>query len=255
MDFAGASAIVTGGASGLGAATSRALARAGAHVVVVDTDRDGASAIATEIGGVPVVADVTDATEVTSAVERAVEQGPLRALVACAGITRTARIVDRRGAIFPPEDFELVLRVNLIGTFTCMCLAAQAMRELEPTPSGTRGTILTTSSIAAFDGQVGQAAYTASKAAIAGLTLAAARDLAIHAIRVNTIAPGLFDTPIYGSGDDAEAFKARLGEGVVHPPRLGVPEEFAEMVLAVLANDYMNGEVIRLDGGIRLAPR
>lgn len=254
MEIVGASAIVTGGASGLGAATARALAERGAHVIVLDRQVELGEAVADQIGGLFVMADVADEEQVGAAVTEAASRGPLRVLVNCAGLGRPARTVDRKGSPFHLAKFEFVQKVNLVGHFNCIRLAAAAMSELEELEDGARGSILNTASVAAFDGQIGQVAYSASKAAIVGMTLPIARDLAIYGIRVNTIAPGLFDTPIYGEGVKAEEFKAKLGESVVFPKRLGYAEEFASMALEVLTNDYMNGETLRLDGAIRMPP-
>jgi NAD(P)-dependent dehydrogenase (short-subunit alcohol dehydrogenase family) len=254
VDIKGASAIVTGGASGLGEATARALADRGAHIVVLDRAESGA-AVAASVGGVFLPADVTDEAQVADAVAAAGELGPLRAVVNCAGVGRVTRTLDRRGVPLELGKFEFVLRVNVLGTFNCLRLAAAAMAKTEPDAQGQRGAILNTASVAAFDGQIGQAAYSASKGAIVGMTLPIARDLAVVGIRLNTIAPGLFDTPIYGSGPDAEAFKAKLGESVLFPRRLGHAAEFATLALELLTNDYMNGEVVRLDGAIRLPPK
>jgi NAD(P)-dependent dehydrogenase (short-subunit alcohol dehydrogenase family) len=247
-------AIVTGGASGLGAATARALAGLGARVVVVDRQDSGAM-VAEDIGGAFVAADVTDEERVAAAVRQAAELGPLRVLVNCAGVAAITRTLDREGTPVELRRFERVLRVNVLGTFNCIRLAAAEMAKTEPGEHGQRGAIINTASIAAFDGQIGQAAYSASKGAIVGLTLPVARDLAVVGIRVNTIAPGLIDTPIYGDGPDAEKFKAKLGESVVFPRRLGASEEFAQLALALITNDYMNGDVVRLDGAIRLPPK
>jgi NAD(P)-dependent dehydrogenase (short-subunit alcohol dehydrogenase family) len=254
MEITGASAIVTGGASGLGAATAHALAQRGAHVIVLDRQVEHGEAVANQIGGLFVEADVTDEEQVSAAVTLAVSRGPLRILVNCAGLGRSARTVDRKGSPFDLARFEFVQRINLIGHFNCIRLAAAAMSEMEELEDGARGSILNTASVAAFDGQIGQVAYSASKAAIVGMTLPVARDLAIYGIRINTIAPGLFDTPIYGEGTKAEEFKAKLGESVVFPKRLGYAGEFASMALEVLTNDYMNGETLRLDGAIRMPP-
>lgn len=255
MDITGASAIVTGGASGLGEATSRLLAERGAKVVVLDLQDDRGELVAKEIGGVYAKADVTDEGQVQAAVEAASELGPLRILVNAAGLGRAARIIGRDLTPIPLKHFEFVVRVNLIGTYNCSRLAASAMAATEPLADGTsRGAILHTASAAAFDGQIGQTPYSASKGGVVGMTLPMARDLARHGIRVNTIAPGLFDTPIYDKVPDPAAFKAKLGESVVYPSRLGVADEFASFALEVLTNDYMNGETIRLDGAIRMPP-
>ncbi|MGZ4394861.1 MAG: SDR family NAD(P)-dependent oxidoreductase [Gaiellaceae bacterium] len=259
MEIRGAAAVVTGGASGLGAATARALAEAGALVVVADLDADGGEAVAAEIGGSFSRTDVTDSAEVIRAVDAAAELGPLRVLVNCAGIGIAVRTIGKDGAYesaHPLDVFTRVVTVNLIGTFNCIRLAATAMSRTEPVgPDGERGAIVNTASVAAFDGQVGQAAYSASKGGIVGMTLPIARDLQPVGIRVNTIAPGLIDTPIYGSGEGAEAFKARLERDLLFPARLGVPAEFASLVLELIGNSYMNAETVRLDAGVRLRPK
>jgi NAD(P)-dependent dehydrogenase (short-subunit alcohol dehydrogenase family) len=252
LDIVGAAAIVTGGGSGLGEATARALAARGAKVVVFDRNEEGAARVASELGGAMVVGDVADERDAGEAVAVASAQGPLRVLVNCAGLSRAARVVSRDGTPFDLARFEFVVRVNLIGTFNCIRLAAAAMAATEPLETGERGAIVNTASIAAFEGQVGQAAYSASKAGIVGMTLPLARDLAAVGVRVNTVAPGLFDTPIYGSGDKADQFKAGLAESVLHPRRLGDSAEFASLVVELVTNDYLNGEVIRIDGGTRL---
>jgi NAD(P)-dependent dehydrogenase (short-subunit alcohol dehydrogenase family) len=253
------SAIVTGGASGLGAQTARRLAGEGVGVVVVDLDEMNGKAVADEINGVFVPADVADEEQVIAAVDAASDVGALRVLVCCAGIPSGTRTIGRGGAYdtaHPLGSFAKVVNVNLLGTFNCVRLAATAMSRLEPLDDhGERGAIVTTASVAAFDGQVGQAAYSASKAGVAGMTLPVARDLAVAGVRINTIAPGLIETPIYGSGEEAEAFKERLAKDVVFPKRLGRSEEFASLVVELLSNSYMNGEVVRLDAAIRLPPR
>lgn len=254
MELAQTSAIVTGGASGLGAATATALAERGASVVIIDVTPAGRE-FAESIGATFVQGDVCSPDDVSSAIAAASSRGPLRAVANIAGISRAQRTVSRDGVPFDLETFENVIRVNLIGTFNCVRLCAAAMARTEPTESGERGAILNTASAAAFDGQVGQAAYSASKGGIVGLTLPLARDLAALGIRVNTIAPGLFDTPIYGSGEKAETKKRQLGESVVFPRRLGWPEEFASLALELLTNQYLNGEVVRIDGALRLPPR
>jgi NAD(P)-dependent dehydrogenase (short-subunit alcohol dehydrogenase family) len=255
MDITGASAIVTGGASGLGEATSRLLAQRGAKVVILDLQEDRGELLAKEIGGVFAKADVSNEEQVQAAVEAASELGPLRILVNSAGLGKAGRIIGRDLKPIPLKDFEFVIRVNLVGTYNCSRLAASAMAATEPLADGTsRGAILNTASAAAFDGQIGQTPYSASKGGVVGMTLPMARDLARHGIRVNTIAPGLIDTPIYDKVPDPAAFKAKLGESVVYPNRLGTADEFASMALEVLTNDYMNGETIRLDGAIRMPP-
>ena len=256
MDLNGASALVTGGASGIGAASVRALTRCGARCVLVDLNEELGKQVAADLDGVYVHADVTDETDVAQAVAAATDLGPLRALVNAAGIGNAIRTVDRERGPFPLDKFEKVVRVNLIGTFNCLRLAAAAMAKTEPVDAdGTRGAIVNLSSVAAFDGQIGQAAYAASKAGVVGLTLPVARDLSVYGIRVNTIAPGLIDTPMWGQGERADAFKAKVGASVLYPARLGTPDELASMVVELITNDYMNGETIRVDGGIRMPPR
>ena len=256
MELSGASAVITGGASGIGAASARALAARGARCVLVDLNEELGKQLAADLDGLYVQADVTDEADVARAVAAAADLGPLRALVNAAGIGNAIRTVDRERGPFPLEKFEKVVRVNLIGTFNCLRLAAAAMAETEPVDAdGSRGAIVNLSSVAAFDGQIGQAAYAASKAAVVGLTLPVARDLSVYGIRVNTIAPGLIDTPMWGQGDRADAFKAKLGASVLYPHRLGSPGELASMVAELITNDYMNGETIRVDGGIRMPPR
>mgnify|MGYP003452262501 CR=1 FL=1 len=257
MRTAGTVAIVTGGASGLGGAVARRLAADGAAVVIADLPGSPGEAAAAAIGGVFVPTDVRDTEQVQAAVDAASALGDLRIVVCCAGIVTGARTVGRDGP-FPAADFRRTIEVNLIGTFEVIRLAAARMAANEPVDgvdghSGDRGVIITTSSVAAFDGQVGQAAYSASKAAVAGMTLPIARDLAGLNIRVVSIAPGIMDTPMLASLPD-EA-RASLGAQVPHPARLGSPDEFASLVAHVVDNGYLNGEVIRLDGAIRMAPR
>jgi NAD(P)-dependent dehydrogenase (short-subunit alcohol dehydrogenase family) len=255
MDITGASAIVTGGASGLGEATARRLAQRGAKVVILDLQEDKGEVLAKELGGVFAKADVSNEEQVQAAVDAESELGPLRILVNSAGLGKAGRIIGRDFKPIPLEHFEFVIRVNLVGTYNCSRLAASAMAATEPLADGTsRGAILNTASAAAFDGQIGQTPYSASKGGVVGMTLPMARDLARHGIRVNTIAPGLIDTPIYDKVPDPAAFKAKLGESVVYPQRLGTADEFASMAVEVLTNDYMNGETIRLDGAIRMPP-
>jgi NAD(P)-dependent dehydrogenase (short-subunit alcohol dehydrogenase family) len=256
MELRGTSAIVTGGASGIGAASARALAEAGARCVIVDRNEELGRAMASEVGGLCAVADVASEGDVSAAVAAAMELGPLRALVNAAGLGNARRIIDRQGTPYPLADFEFVVRVNLIGSFNCLRLAASAMAKTEPADAdGARGAIVNVASVAAFDGQIGQSAYSASKGGVVGMTLPIARDLAAAGIRVNTIAPGLIDTPIYGRDERAKAFKAKLGESVLFPHRLGSADELASMVLELVTNDYMNGEIIRVDGGVRLPPK
>jgi len=256
MELSGASAIVTGGASGIGAASARALTRRGARCVLVDLNEELGKEVAADLDGIYVHADVTDEADVAQAVAAAADLGPLRALVNAAGIGNAIRTVDRERGPFPLAKFEKVVRVNLIGTFNCLRLAAAAMARTEPVDAdGTRGAIVNLSSVAAFDGQIGQAAYAASKAGVVGLTLPVARDLSVYGIRLNTIAPGLIDTPMWGQGERADAFKAKVGASVLYPHRLGTPDELASMAVELITNDYMNGETIRVDGGIRMPPR
>jgi NAD(P)-dependent dehydrogenase (short-subunit alcohol dehydrogenase family) len=256
MKIEGASALVTGGASGLGAATARLLAQRGMKVVALDLNEDLGNAIAKEIGGKFCKADVADEAQVQAAVDAASSMAPLRVLINCAGLGNAARTVDRQGNPFDLKAFEFVIRVNLIGSFNCLRLAAAAMSKLEPLDDeGERGCVVNTASVAAFDGQIGQAAYSASKGGVVGMTLPIARDLAAIGVRVNTIAPGLIDTPIYGTGKGSEAFKENLGRNVLFPHRLGTSEEFASLALELVTNSYMNGETIRIDGGIRMPPK
>jgi 3-hydroxyacyl-CoA dehydrogenase / 3-hydroxy-2-methylbutyryl-CoA dehydrogenase len=255
MHIQGSSALVAGGASGLGEATVRTLHRSGARVVIADLNEERGRALAGELGdGVGFLAtDVTDAESVQAAVDAAAsEPGGLRISVCCAGIGWAERTAHKRGA-HALEPFERVIRVNLIGTFNVLRTAAAAMRSQDPADSGERGVCVNTASIAAFDGQIGQVAYSASKGAIVGMTLPAARDLASAGIRVCTIAPGTFDTPLLGglSDDTREA----LGKAIPFPDRLGRPEEFAALACHIVENEMLNGEVIRLDGALRMPPR
>lgn len=258
MDITGSSAIVTGAASGIGAAAARQLAALGAVVVVADVQADKGEALAQEIGGVFAHVDVTDTDQIKAAVQAAADIAPLRAVVNSAGVGWAQRTIGRDGEFDSAHDLDLykkVIAINLIGTFDVVRLAATAMGRNEPDADGCRGAIVNLASVAAFDGQIGQAAYSSSKGGIVGMTLPVARDLSAAGIRLNTVAPGLIDTPIYGEGEDAEAFKAKLGESVLFPKRLGRPEELARMVVECLTNPYMNGEVIRVDGGIRMPPK
>jgi NAD(P)-dependent dehydrogenase (short-subunit alcohol dehydrogenase family) len=258
MDINGVSAIVTGGASGLGEATARLLAERGARVVVADMKDDEGSKVAGEIGGAFCHTNVADTADVIAAVDTAGELGPLRVLVNCAGIGWATRTIGKDGQYESAHDLDLfkkVVEVNLVGTFNCIRLAATAMSRLDPLNDNERGAIVNTASVAAYDGQIGQAAYSASKGGVVGMTLPVARDLSAVGIRVNTIAPGLIDTPIYGQGEASDAFKARLQEGVLFPKRLGYPAEFATMAVELVTNSYMNGEDLRLDGGIRMPPK
>jgi NAD(P)-dependent dehydrogenase (short-subunit alcohol dehydrogenase family) len=255
MRLEGAGTLVAGGASGLGAATVRALAERGARVAVVDLDGDKAEALARELGGAAVAfrADVTSESDVEAAVAGAVEAfDSLRFTVSCAGVGWAERLVGREGPA-QLQPFETVVRVNLIGTFNVLRLAAAAMAQNEPGEDGERGAVVMTASIAAFDGQVGQTAYSASKGGVVGLTLPAARDLSRQGIRVCTIAPGTFDTPLLAALP--EESRAKLGEQVPFPPRLGQPSEFAALACHIAENRMLNGETIRLDGALRMPPR
>ncbi len=251
MDIAGKTIVVTGGGSGLGAATARMLAGAGAHVVLADIA--DASALAAELGGAFIRTDVTQEADGQAAVALATERfGALHGLVNCAGVVVGERVAGRDG---PHElaTFARVIGINLIGTFNMIRLAADAIKRTAPGPEGERGVIVNTASIAAFDGQIGQAAYAASKGGVAALTLPVARELARDGIRVVTIAPGLFETPMM-AGLSAEV-QAALGSAVPYPPRLGRPAEYAALVRHILENTMLNGEVIRLDGALRMAPK
>jgi NAD(P)-dependent dehydrogenase (short-subunit alcohol dehydrogenase family) len=255
MEIAGMSALVAGGASGLGEATARVLADAGATVTIADLNADMGEALAAELGAGAsfVEADVTDEAAISAAVERAASaDGGLRIAVSCAGIGWAERVAHKGG----PHNLELftkVVTVNLIGTFNVLRLAAASMSNNEADEEGERGVCVNTASIAAYDGQIGQAAYAASKGGIVGMTLPAARDLAPRGIRVVTIAPGLFDTPLLAALPD-EAREA-LGAGIPYPSRLGRPEEYARMVAEIVANSMLNGETIRLDGALRMPPK
>lgn len=259
MDITGASAIVTGGASGLGYATAIRLAGAGARVVIVDLPGTAGAERADELGGFAtfVPADVTDGPQVQAAVDAAVERGPLRVVVNCAGIAPPAKVLGRDG----PADlaaFERVIRINLVGTFNVIRLAADAMQHNDPAgdehgAGADRGVIVNTASVAAFDGQVGQPAYAASKGGVHAMTLPIARELARFGIRVVTIAPGIMETPMLAGLP--EAAQRSLGQQVPHPARLGRPDEYAGLVLHIVENGYLNGETIRLDGAIRMAPK
>ena len=257
MKLDGISAIVTGGASGLGAATARELAKRGARVVIADISDDKGKAVAGSIDGAFAHVDVTSTDDLIAATELAKTLGPVRALVNCAGIGWAQRTVGRGGyeTAHDLRAFRRVLEINAIGTFDAIRIVATAMAATDPLADGERGAIVNTASVAAFDGQIGQASYSASKGAIVGMTLPIARDLAAVGVRVNTIAPGLIDTPIYGEGPDSEAFKEKLKHDVLFPRRLGVAAEFATLAVEILANSYMNAEVVRLDGGARLQPK
>jgi NAD(P)-dependent dehydrogenase (short-subunit alcohol dehydrogenase family) len=257
MDVNGTAAIVSGGASGLGEATARVLAAAGATVVVADLNEEGGKRVAEEIGGQFARTDVSDEASVRAAVDVAAAIGPpLRVAVSCAGIGWAARTVARDGSPHDLASYQKVLAVNLVGTFNLLRIAAAAIGQTDPADEdGQRGVIVNTSSVAGIEGQTGQIAYSASKGGIIGMTLPAARDLGVIGIRVLTICPGIIDTPIYGFAADAEEFKARLVAPVVFPKRMGRPAEFGQLVRSLVENDYMNAEVIRFDGGIRFQPK
>jgi len=254
VDITGSVALVTGGASGLGLATARRLVKSGARAVLVDLPSSKGDDVAASLDGAAVfaAADVTDEAAVRSALDAAGELGPLRVVVNCAGIGTPGRVLGRDGTAFPLDPFVKVIQVNLIGTFNVIRLAAERMAATEPVGEE-RGVIVNTASVAAYEGQIGQAAYSASKGGIVGMTLPIARDLAQRQIRVVTIAPGLFDTPLL-AGLPEEA-RASLGQQVPHPSRLGDPDEYGALVEHIVANPMLNGEVIRLDGAIRMAPR
>ena len=254
MQIQGQAALVTGGASGLGEATARELARLGAKVAVLDRNAELAEKVAADIGGVACPCDITDAASVTAALEKAAAaHGPARILMNVAGIGSAKRVVQRDGSAAPLEDFVRVININLIGSYNVSRLFAAACSKLPTLDNGERGVMMFTASVAAFDGQVGQQAYSASKAGLAGMTLPMARDLAQHAIRVCTVAPGLFATPLMK--ELPEAGQQSLAASIPFPPRLGKPEEFAELACHIVTNGHLNGEVIRLDGALRMAPR
>ena len=258
MDITGVSAVVTGGASGIGAACARQLAAKGAKVVIADLNAAAGEALAQEIGGAFVTVDVTNTDQILAAVTKALELGPLWVLVNSAGIGWAQRTIGKDGEFASAADldaFKKVIAINLIGSFDAIRLAGTAMSRNTPNENGERGAIVNMASVAAFDGQIGQASYSASKGGIVGMTLPIARDLSASGIRVNTIAPGLIDTPIYGEGEASEQFKATLGQNVLFPKRLGVPDELASMVVECVTNSYMNAETIRVDGGIRMPPK
>jgi NAD(P)-dependent dehydrogenase (short-subunit alcohol dehydrogenase family) len=253
------SAVITGGASGLGEATARALRNKGVKVALLDLNKAKGEALAAEIGATFCEANVTNEESVLAAFEKARKaNGQERILVNCAGTGNAMKTASRdrkTGELkrFPTDAFNFIIQINLVGTFRCIAISAQGMLSLDPLPTGERGAMVNTASVAAQDGQIGQAAYTASKAGINGLTLVVARDLAQEGIRCNTIMPGLFNTPLLGAAP--EEVKAKLGAQVLFPPRLGNPPEYASMALEMLSNPYLNGECIRLDGGIRMQPR
>jgi NAD(P)-dependent dehydrogenase (short-subunit alcohol dehydrogenase family) len=253
MDIRNHAAIVTGGASGLGAATVRMLAEAGAKVAVLDVKDKAAAEVATAVNGIAIHCDVTDSAATEKALAKAAaDHGAPRIVVSCAGIGPAKRIVGRDGPM-PLADFARVIEINLIGTFNLMRLAAAAMQPLEPLQDGERGIIVCTASVAAYEGQIGQAAYAASKAGVVGLILPAAREFAQFGIRVNAIAPGIFTTPMLHALP--EAAQESLAASVPFPKLLGQPPQFAALVRHMIENRYLNGEVVRLDGALRMAPR
>lgn len=254
MKIEGQAALVTGGGSGLGEATARELARLGAKVAVLDVNLEGAQRVAADIGGVAFKCDVTDTASVQAAIDgAAAAHGPARLLMNIAGIGTAKRVVQKDGSPAPLDDFAKVITVNLVGTYNASRLFAAACAKLDPLEDGERGVMLVTASVAAFDGQVGQQAYSASKGGLVGMTLPMARDLAQHGIRVCTIAPGLFSTPLMRQLP--EPVQASLAASIPFPSRLGKPEEFAALAAHIVTNTHLNGEVIRLDGALRMAPR
>jgi NAD(P)-dependent dehydrogenase (short-subunit alcohol dehydrogenase family) len=257
MELSRTAAIVSGGASGLGEAAALALAAAGSTVLIADLNEERGKAVAAETGGEFVKTDVADEASVAAAVAAAAGHGvPLRVAVNCAGIGWAERTVSRDGSPHSLASFRKVIDINLIGTFNLMRIAAAAMATTDPVDrDGQRGVVINTASIAGIEGQTGQLAYSASKGGIIGMTLPAARDLAAIGVRVNTICPGIIDTPIYGTGPASEEFKARLAAPVVFPKRMGTAAEFAALARSLIENDYMNGEAVRFDGGIRFQPK
>ncbi|MGA8786248.1 MAG: SDR family NAD(P)-dependent oxidoreductase [Polaromonas sp.] len=254
MNIQGQAALVTGGGSGLGEATARELARLGAKVAVLDVNLANAERVASEIGGVACICDITNTDSLQVAITKAAAaHGPARILMSIAGIGSAKRVVARDGSPAPLEDFVRVINVNLIGTYNVARLFAAECARLAPLEDGERGVMVFTASVAAFDGQVGQQAYSASKSGVVGMTLPMARDLAQHGIRVCTIAPGLFATPLMKTLP--EPVQASLAASIPFPSRLGKPEEFAQLAAHIVTNMHLNGEVIRLDGALRMAPR
>jgi NAD(P)-dependent dehydrogenase (short-subunit alcohol dehydrogenase family) len=254
MNIQGHAALVTGGASGLGEATARALARLGGKVAVLDVNLAQAEKVAQDIGGVACQCDITDTESLAAAIAKAAQaHGTARILMNIAGIGSARRVVQKDGSAAPLEDFAKVINVNLIGSYNASRLFAAECAKLPPLEDGERGVMMFTASVAAFDGQVGQQAYSASKGGLVGMTLPMARDLAQHGIRVCTIAPGLFSTPLMRQLP--EAVQQSLAASIPFPPRLGKPEEFAQLACHIVTNTHLNGEVIRLDGALRMAPR
>ena len=253
MDLNGISAVITGGASGLGEGTARKLSSLGVRCTVFDRNEDGAKKVAAELGANYVAGDVTNPEDCQRAVDQANDTGSLRLAVNCAGTGWIGRVINRDNSPHDLSAFKFIQDLNVVGTFNVMTRAASAIAEGEPNEDGERGVIVNTASVAAFDGQVGQLAYSASKGAIVGMTLPAARDLAAVGIRVVTIAPGLFDTPLLGMLPTEQ--RDALGQSVLFPKRLGQPTQYGQLVAHIAQNSYLNGEVIRLDGGIRMPPK
>jgi NAD(P)-dependent dehydrogenase (short-subunit alcohol dehydrogenase family) len=257
MELNGVSAVVSGGASGLGEAAVRELAAHGVKVVIADLNEEKGKAVAGEVGGIFVKTDVSAEEDVSAAVRAAAESGaPLRVIVNSAGIGWAERTVNRDGAPHALATYQKVIAINLIGTFNLMRVGAAAIAKTDPADAdGQRGVVINTASVAALEGQTGQLAYSASKGGIVGMTVPAARDLSVIGIRVNTICPGIIDTPIYGEGEAADEWKKKLAAPVAFPKRLGTAAEFAHLVRVLIENDYMNAETIRFDGGIRFQPK
>jgi NAD(P)-dependent dehydrogenase (short-subunit alcohol dehydrogenase family) len=254
MNIHGEASLVTGGGSGLGEATARELARLGAKVAVLDVNFENATRVASDIGGLAIQCDITNTESVIAAIDSAAAvNGPARILMQIAGIGSAKRVIGKDGSPAPLEDFVRVVNVNLIGTYNVARLFAATCAKLEPMEDGERGVMIFTASVAAFDGQIGQQAYSASKGGIVGMTLPMARDLAQHGIRVCTVAPGLFATPLMN--ELPQAVQESLAASIPFPKRLGRPNEFAELVCHAVSNGHLNGEVIRLDGALRMAPR
>ena len=254
MNIEGQAALVTGGGSGLGEAVARELARSGAKVAIIDVNAAGAQRVAGEIGGLGLTADIADGASLAAALDAAeAAHGPARIVMNIAGIGTARRVIGKDGSPAPLEDFERVVRVNLVGTYNVVRLSAARIARLAPLADGERGVMVMTASVAAYDGQVGQEAYSASKGGLVSMTLPLARDLAQHGIRVCTIAPGLFETPLLKTLP--EPVQQSLAASIPFPPRLGRPEEFAALAAHIVTNVHLNGETIRLDGALRMAPR
>jgi NAD(P)-dependent dehydrogenase (short-subunit alcohol dehydrogenase family) len=254
MNIEGQAALVTGGGSGLGEAVARELARSGAKVAIIDVNAAGAQRVAGEIGGLGLTADIADGASLAAALDAAeAAHGPARIVMNIAGIGTARRVIGKDGSPAPLEDFERVVRVNLVGTYNVVRLTAARIARLAPLADGERGVMVMTASVAAYDGQVGQEAYSASKGGLVSMTLPLARDLAQHGIRVCTIAPGLFETPLLKTLP--EPVQQSLAASIPFPPRLGRPEEFAALAAHIVTNVHLNGETIRLDGALRMAPR